>query len=49
MSVYKLNAPPITYQELKKWNADDDNETSRAYLYCMIGGMAVFLILSVGY
>lgn len=49
ISVYKLNAPPITYQELKKWNADDDNDTSRAYLYCIIGGIAFFLILSVGY
>ena len=49
ISVYKLNAPPITYQELKKWNTDDDNETSRAYLYYIIGGIAFVLILCAGY
>lgn len=49
ISVYKLNAPPITYQELKKWNTDDDNEAGRAYLYYIIGGVVLLLILCFAY
>ena len=39
----------ITYQELKKWNTDDDNEAGRAYLYYIIGGVVLLLILCFAY
>lgn len=44
ISIYKLNAPPITYQELKKWHTDDESKTGKSSLYFIIAGVILLLI-----